>query len=396
MAMRELDVQERKRLKYLTDKSIEFTLIQPTRTGLGKCILDATGPVRNYLGGLGLHEFALQRQGIQNRKYLGAKLLGANSEVSSSASLYRPIAKNGDPRIWFSGLRDFAAPNDILAIIADGNDLHVINVTHCDLPALVEGDQGPIGELVARLAASAGAISDELLGKLRAIAARGPLCSVMEGRADTAIGRTVEDALGISMNSRREPDYKGIELKSRRQSAKGNRHTLFAKVPDWPISTLKSSAQILERFGYDVPPGRKLNCTVSTRGHNPQSLYLQMDRRLDRLNERSMRASLPFVVSWQMESLRKALLEKHAETFWITADSAVVDGREWFKLHSICHTREPIVSQLEVLLDQGEISVDHLIKRSARGKVSERGPLFKVTPRSFGLLFPPSRNYDLA
>jgi hypothetical protein len=393
--MRELSAKERNRVKSLTDKSVEFALIQPTKTGLEKSILDATGAVRNYLSDRGVHEYARQAQGYENRKQMRAFLLGDDEMVWSTASLYRPQTKKGDPRIWFSNLRRLSDPDDILALIVDGESLYVVNITKSDIAFLCDRQRGPIGELVNRLAAFANAIPNELLAKLRALAAAGPLTSVMDRRADTAIGRTIETALGISMNARPEPDYKGIELKSSRDSAKHNRRTLFAKVPDWQTSNFKSSAALLDAFGYDTPTGKKLNCTVSSRGPNPQSLYLSLDRSLDRLDERSNRRSPPHVATWSMQTLRNALVEKHNETFWITADCSISDDREKFQLRSVCHTRQPILPQFDLLIEQGEITVDHLIKRSKDGRVSERGPLFKISPRSFPLLFPPSKNYDL-
>jgi hypothetical protein len=88
------------------------------------------------------------------------------------------------------------------------------------------------------------------------------------------------------------------------------------------------------------------------------------------------------------------LLEKHNETFWIAADSLIIDGKEHFQYKKVEHTKKPIVSQFDILLEQGIITLDHLIKRKA-GKVEEKGPLFKIKPNSVGLLFPPSKLYSL-
>ncbi len=47
--MRQLSKVEIERIKLLTEKSVEVALIEPTSTGLGKSIMDATGSVRSYL-----------------------------------------------------------------------------------------------------------------------------------------------------------------------------------------------------------------------------------------------------------------------------------------------------------------------------------------------------------
>jgi len=55
------------------------------------------------------------------------------------------------------------------------------------------------------------------------------------------------------------------------------------------------------------------------------------------------------------------------------------------------HTKKPIVSQFDILIEQGIITLDHLIKRKSTGSVVEKGPLFKIKPNALGLLFPPSQ-----
>ena len=229
---------------------MEVTLIQPTRTGLGKSILDATAPVRNYLRDNNIHDYDAQRQGTEHRIQLDADLLEETIVRPSRVSLYRPVTKRGDPRIWFSGLPAYAAPDDMVAIVAHEDRLAAINLTRIDVERVLdETKRGALWELIQEIKGEATSISEELLGHLRAIAARGLVPSVMEAHADTAIGRTLEAALGIPMNARRAPDYKGIELKSYRRAAtaaRENRKTLFAKVPNWDISKFKSSTEITE------------------------------------------------------------------------------------------------------------------------------------------------------
>ena len=96
-----------------------------------------------------------------------------------------------------------------------------------------------------------------------------------------------------------------------------------------------------------------------------------------------------------MDDLKKTLLEKHNETFWIGATSHSVGGREHFEFVDARHTRKPIAAQFDILLEQGEITMDHLIKRTAKGRVSEKGPLFKINTAALDLLFPPSITYPL-
>ena len=212
--------------------------------------------------------------------------------------------------------------------------------------------------------------------------------------ADTSVGRTLETALGININSSKKPDYKGIELKSFR-NARTNRKNLFAQVPNWKLSKFKSSAEILDNFGYVRDADFKLYCTVSSTTKNSQGLHLRVDSDIKQLIENSDREEVGDFVVWTLEKLHNRLKEKHRETFWVEAESTRINYQEHFQYKFVEHTRKPIASQFDLLIDQGIITLDHLIKRNSKGRVVEKGPLFKIKPKGIELLFPPSERYNL-
>jgi hypothetical protein len=353
--------------------------------------MDATGPVRDYLKSQNVHDYQQQEQGKENKILIQSQIVAADKLSSSNASLYRPDTKKGDPRIWFTGLKHFASSNDILGIIAFDGNLYVLNITRLDIEQLINSDNNnPIKEIVNEINNTSKAISDELLLLLKKIAAMGPVPAMLS--ADTAIGRTLETLLGISINSSKKPDYKGIELKSYRD-ARENRKNLFAQVPDWNLSKFKSSKDILDNYGYPRGADFKLCCTVSTLVTNSQGLILKLNPTVTELYENSAKHG-DFLV-WPLELLHKRLLEKHSETFWIGAESIVIEDKEHFQYKKVEHTKKPIVSQFDVLLGQGLITLDHLIKRTPSGGAKEKGPIFKINPNALSLLFPPSQKYDL-
>jgi hypothetical protein len=391
--MRQLTHVEKERIKLLTEFSVELCLIEPTETGLKKSIMDATGSIRSYLKSNNIHDFDLQKQGQENKVQVNAALILPSSYINSKTSLYRPNTKNGDPRIWFSGLGGYAKANDILGIIAFDGMLYVLNITQLDLDDLIKTDTiSPLQNLASEISKKSTRVADELLSLLKKIAARGLVPAVVN--ADTAIGRTLESLLGIDINSSKKPDFKGIELKSYREN-KGNRKNLFAQVPDWDISKFKSSSEILDAFGYFRDHDFKLYCTVSTSSRNSQGLKLILNAELEQLIENSENSMFGNFVAWRLSTLHKRLLEKHSETFWIAAESVIIDGNEFFQFKKVEHTKKPIVSQFDLLLEQGIISVDHLIKRRPTGSVVEKGPLFKIKPNALDMLFPPSLSYSL-
>ena len=283
--MRQLSEIEIDRIKILTENSVELCLIEPTETGLQKSIMDATGSVRNFLKSKKIHDFTLQNQGQESKIQITSKLITSSNLENSVASLYRPNTKNGDPRIWFKGLGNYSKANDVLGIIEFEEILYVLNITRIDLSQLLNSSTtNPLKELVNEINHTSNEVAEELLILLNKISSRGPVPAML--KADTAIGRTLETLLGIDINSSKKPDYKGIELKSYRDK-KGNRKNLFAQVPDWNLSKFKSSAEILNNFGYNRGDDFKLYCTVSALVRNSQGLTLKMDSKINQLLENS-------------------------------------------------------------------------------------------------------------
>jgi hypothetical protein len=391
--MRQLTEIEIDRIKILTENSVELCLIEPTETGLLKSIMDATGSVRNFLKSKNIHDFGLQKQGQESKIQITSKFITSSNLENSTASLYRPNTKNGDSRIWFKGLGNYSKANDILGIIEFERILYVLNITQIDLSYLLNTNTtNPLKELIKEVNQTSNEVADELLILLNKISSKGPVPAMLT--ADTAIGRTLETLLGIDINSSKKPDYKGIELKSYRDK-KGNRKNLFAQVPDWNLSKFKSSAEILNNFGYNRGDDFKLYCTVSALVRNSQGLTLKMDSKINQLLENSDKSSIGDFIAWNLETLHNRLLEKHNETFWIAADSIMINNLEHFQFKKVEHTKKPIVTQFDILLEQGIITLDHLIKRKPTGSVVEKGPIFKIKPNSLDLLFPPSQSYHL-
>ena len=391
--MRKLSTVEINRIKLLTEKSVELTLIEPTENGLQKSIMDATGSVRIYLKSKSVHDFDLQKQGPKNKIQIPSQLISADGLISSVASLYRPVTKKGDPRIWFKGLGNYADANDILGIVEFEKQLYVLNITQLDLKKLVEAKTtNPLKELVNEINVILNEIADELLFRLRAIAAKGFVPALLQ--ADTSIGRTLEKLLGIEMNSSRTPDYKGIELKSAREN-KGTRKGLFAKTPNWELSKFKNRNEILDAFGYWEKDVFRLYNTIRATGRNKQGLILRTDYEQDYLFENSDKKEIGDFLIWELSVLRNALATKHKETFWIKAQSKTENGKEYFLFKSAEHTKSPLLNQFGLLIDIGHITLDYPIKRLANGSVIDKGCNFKLKPTALNMLFPPSSSYSL-
>ncbi|KAB7696323.1 hypothetical protein GBN33_13700 [Plesiomonas shigelloides] len=382
-----------KNKRVLSRLGIDYAIFQPTETGLNKCILDATHPVRTLFKDKNFHNYYRQNKGTINKIFKIYEIYQNDNVHINKLSLYRPETKNGDPRMWFRGLSNHAQPNDYLAVIIFNSRANLINLSRHDLDKSINDN-----DFIGRFLLSISEVNDtatELLLKLRAIAGDGWFKSQRSG--DTGIGYTIETLLGKAADSSKKPDYNGIELKSGRDNK--NRTTLFAQVADWRIpSCCNSSAEIVDRYGYQRDDGLRLYCTISAKKENPQGLRFFFNAAEDQLEEWFVEDSTKkeLVAAWPSNLLRERLLEKHAETFWIEAETKMIDGCEFFKLKSITHTRAPLVSQLMPLISDGIITMDHLIKRKAsNNQVTEKGPLFKISKTDLDLLFPEPKNYVL-
>jgi hypothetical protein len=383
--MRLLTKSELQTLSALSDNSIEFGLLELTATGLSKSILDATQDFRSFLERSAVHDYAMQKQGQDAKKKVPARIWKSSSNpVHSTASLYRPETKKGDPRVWFSELGKVAKPGDIVAIFWDGQSLNVLAL---DI-SVARASQ--LDTLVQKLGTSANSAREQLRHLLEEIGSRGWIMSRKPG--STAVGHLLETELGIEQNSSKNPDFQGIEIKSSSKSrTSANRYTLFAKVPTWPLSPLKSSAEILDRYGYMRDGSHRLYCTVDAVKPNSQGLQFKFDEVEKNLIEF---AGPDDVAVWEEAALIHSLEQKHRETFWVKAEKKMIDGHIAFRYRSVINTKNPISSQFIPLMRDGYITMDHLIKRTGTA-VSEKGPLFKIRSDSLDLLFPEPATFDL-
>ncbi|MGK9118039.1 DUF262 domain-containing protein [Olivibacter jilunii] len=127
-AEEELDIVQQNKEK-LEQQGIDFSVIIPTETGLNKSIMDATSTVREFLKEKGIHSYEEQANGPDHKeKRNGVFVNSDGSELPTEISMYKSNGR-GDCRIWFSGLKEFAKPEDELAIALIDGILKVFNLS---------------------------------------------------------------------------------------------------------------------------------------------------------------------------------------------------------------------------------------------------------------------------
>lgn len=384
-------------MRLFNGAGITTGLLVPTETGYHKSIMDATLSFRDFLRESGTHEYEKQQQGQENKVVVPAKFVLSDRCIETTASLYRPNTKQGDPRIWFGRLTHYCKPTDLLAVISHEGVLYVFNMSNASVVNAF-GIPGSVPhDILSDCSETISPVARELLDKLRKIHSLGFVEGIVPG--DTNIGTTLEHLLGIPANVRKTPDYKGIELKSSRiaarQRASGDKRvTLFTNTPDWKRSKF-SAAEIIKHFGYPGEHGdRQLYCTIAN-VPNAQGLFLDASNEIDLINKAKTESYTGDVAVWALETLKARLAEKHKETFWVQAVSKVYDGREFFEYDFVKHTRKPNTSNLGSMFDAGIITLDYAMYIKPSGAVRDHGYLFRTTREKMKHIFPIERIYDL-
>jgi hypothetical protein len=236
-----------------------------------------------------------------------------------------------------------------------------------------------------------------LLEALARVANRGPIPAITSG--DTAVGITLLDALGINNTSVKKSHLYGITLTARRNAGRtmANRVNLFAQVPDWKLSACKSSREIALHYGYTStqPNGHRLFCTVRADRPNAQGLLLRVDHRAGLLHEAAIQSAQEKpVAAWRLSLLQKRLGESRPASAWISANAHSRNGKEYFHYRECIYVGPPRIDEFPSLIEAGTITMDHLIEVKG-DRTNEKGPLFKINPANFSLLFAEPHHFDL-
>lgn len=398
LAMSDVNIDQFFSIFANTGVSVAFLV--PTPTGYGKSIMDATAPVRELFKESGLHDYELQGQGQESKVVIESFFVYHDRLEESFASLYRPVTKKGDPRIWFKDLKRYCSPCNLLALLIIEKRIYVLNLSNPSIASSLQS-KGFVFDILREAAHKDRLIADELLCRIREIHSLGFIPSITPG--DPGVGDTLEHALGIERNNSRSPDYKGIELKATRLTRNGSsrqttRSTLFTKVPDVGMTY----REIVDNYGkVQIPRGEtiarlQLYETFRVSRPNAYNLVLDVDANKDQLRMLHQElTSRKFVSAWYMNTLKQALLLKHHETFWVKALSEDRNGREFFRYDKILHTKNPNTSLLAPLFEADKITVDLAAHYKPDGKWRDHGVLFKMMPDDLPLLLGTPIEYDL-
>ncbi len=229
---------------------------------------------------------------------------------------------------------------------------------------------------------------EEIIEKLRKVSELGPVKSISSGT--NSIGKTLQNLLDIEHTVNKKNNLGGFVITSTGLKA-NNRTNLFAAVPDWSKSKLKSSYEILECYGREDLTGKyekSLFCTVNSKEPNSFGLKLECNRKLQTLSECFINDESKInVVTWDTNKLNKKLMALD-KTIIVSAIKQKKNNVNYFHYVQAEILSKPEISSFFQLVDVGAITLDHLISRVSGKKVArEQGPLFKMKQEVRGVLF---------
>lgn len=235
---------------------------------------------------------------------------------------------------------------------------------------------------------------EEVLSDLKKLSLKGPIKAV--GQGSNAIGRTLQNELNIGHSTTSRNQYKGFVISS--TSSKSNRTNLFAKVPDWEKSEIKSSKEMLDLYGVEDPKGKylkKLFCSVNSLEPNNFGLIFVVDKFSKVLQEKYFdKEQKKSIATWNTEQLFQKLM-KLDKTIVISANLFKKKDGNYFHFRFAEFMLEPSIENFFELLDYGAITMDHLISLKKGTNVRDQGPIFKISKNSKKDLFYDYQKFDL-
>lgn len=370
----------------------DYILLRFTPTMLKKSIIDASGSIRSLLKNNNIVDYDGLTPGKDKLVWDG--FIITNDITPEKLSFYRPKTKKGDPRFWIYNFKQVIRDSEMIY-------LTIFNNAVCIIP-LVESQFNE--NVIRKFFMSAQDDSDlnECLSLLKNIMHQNILSVSPYKSYAKDVGDTLEKCLNIKPNSDKHADFKDkIEIKGKRKG-KNSKDTLFSMVPNWNISNIKSSPEMILTYGYTSTKEKysgyvDLFVTVSNKPNN-QGLYLYVDDENEVLIQKHIDTNGTITDSciWTFNELKERLNLKHPETLWVLAEETTVAGKIHFKYESIERTKSPIFNSFLLLISQSIITFDWRgrIKSDGTG-YKDKGHCFRLKPKYRNLLFGELEKLDL-
>ena len=215
-----------------------------------------------------------------------------------------------------------------------------------------------------------------LTNQLRYISKKGEIR--VQGKGTGRFGLTIESELGISQNSSKNPDFMGIEIKTKFGKSL---QTLFSKTPDSYLDC-GTKANFFAKHAYDDTK-RSRRALYTSFYSKPDSLGFTLKVKGQSVMVLRDRKEL---LEFNGKSLEEALLKKHAQTFYIEVIKKSTKGNEFFTLGKVKYCKWPSVLNFFDLVNDGHINLDFTLSEK-QGRIKDHGFLWRVNPEFLDQLY---------
>ena len=241
-------------------------------------------------------------------------------------------------------------------------------------------------------------IIKELHDKFLEIKNRGWIQGVRNGTSN--IGDTFERLVGVPQNGFEIPDYKGIEIKTKRNTSKSY-ITLFSATPDGPhfheVDRLKN------KYGYPHSKHKEykvLNNCVFVGYCKLIGLNYYFKLKIDRKNQKlfllifdKQGILIEDDVFWYFDTLKEKLCRKFSILAYINADTKNVNNIEYFKYTKITFYLlkdfDTFIYLMEKNIIRVEFKIGVYLSGKKKGQLYDHGTSFQIKEENLHRLFNP-------
>lgn len=236
-----------------------------------------------------------------------------------------------------------------------------------------------------------------LLNNLANICKRGPITTPFKGA--NSVGKLLQRELGVTHSTTSRNFIYGHTVTATTGSGSNTRTNLFACVPDWIRSEIKSSLEHVCTHGRPAMERgytKALFCTLDSYGPNTFGLYLKLNQQEKILEEWvEYESEKRRILVWDTQRLLKKL-DALKQTAIVTALPVNLNGTKAFHFRYVDILGKPDPTAFLRLIEEGSITLDHCISVVAgKSTAREQGPLFKISSESREELYGTIQRFDL-
>ena len=214
----------------------------------------------------------------------------------------------------------------------------------------------------------------------------------------TGIGYTFETLMNISENSLSVADFKGIEIKTKRESSNGY-ITLFSCVPDGDYLFVLN--ELYENFGYpnkEYPNFKSLNVSIfanlETRIGYSKKFKLAVNEKKKKIYINAYNIQKKYYnnnTSWSFELIKTIIERKIKYLAYIKAYNKNIDGIEYFKYHNITFYKFKNFQNFILQIKKGKIRLSLKIginkTKEKFGRIESHGCSFDIKEKDLDYIF---------